>query len=443
LVGQSPILTEHIENELRGFIIAFFSPVFFAVAGLGMDLRTLLEPSLLGFTLAMIAVATIGKFLGAAVGGHLSGLTWLESAALATGLNARGSTEVIIATIGLSMGVLNNQLYTMIVAMAVVTTMIMPPTLRWVLARVPPREEERARLEKEDAEETESVPKMERVLVAVDASANGALAAHLAGLFSGGQRLLTTVLESSAKPQANVELPGMRRVSEAAASCVQRSLPPAQDDASTVTRIPLDQLIQGKAMDDANALAREAAKGYSIAFIGLGRPIAPAAHRFEAHLELLLASFDGPVAIALNGNAWIDARQAMDILVPTGGTANARLATEVALAIAKPTAGRLTAFHVFDPQEDTDMLRGRLRRGLGVSVLRDVRRLGKRSDVSVKVQTATHSRPELAIRRMAVSSKFDLVVLGASLRVGERKFLGPRTAALVQAVKAPLLVIAQ
>ena len=47
LIGQSPILTEHIEDELRGFIMAFFSPIFFAVAGLGMDLNTLTEPALL------------------------------------------------------------------------------------------------------------------------------------------------------------------------------------------------------------------------------------------------------------------------------------------------------------------------------------------------------------------------------------------------------------
>jgi ABC-type branched-subunit amino acid transport system permease subunit len=65
LVGRSPILTENIEGELRGFIIAFFSPVFFAVADLGMDLRTLLDPTLLLFTLAVIGVASIGKFLGA------------------------------------------------------------------------------------------------------------------------------------------------------------------------------------------------------------------------------------------------------------------------------------------------------------------------------------------------------------------------------------------
>ena len=57
MIGQSPILTEHIEGELRGFIIAFFSPVFFAVAGLGMDLRTLMDPTLLLFTLAVILVA--------------------------------------------------------------------------------------------------------------------------------------------------------------------------------------------------------------------------------------------------------------------------------------------------------------------------------------------------------------------------------------------------
>ena len=48
-------------------------------------------------------------------------------------MNARGSTEVIVATIGLSMGALSQNLYTMIVAMAVLTTLAMPPMLRWAL----------------------------------------------------------------------------------------------------------------------------------------------------------------------------------------------------------------------------------------------------------------------------------------------------------------------
>jgi len=52
-------------------------------------------------------------------------------------MNARGSTEIILATIGLGLGVLNQQIYTVIVLMAMVTTLCMPPLLRWALARLP------------------------------------------------------------------------------------------------------------------------------------------------------------------------------------------------------------------------------------------------------------------------------------------------------------------
>src|ERR1700745_1862784 len=47
LIGESPILTKHIEDELRGLIVAFFMPVFFGTAGLGADLTVLKDPNLL------------------------------------------------------------------------------------------------------------------------------------------------------------------------------------------------------------------------------------------------------------------------------------------------------------------------------------------------------------------------------------------------------------
>ena len=103
-------------------------------------------------TLGLIAIASIGKFGGAFVGGELGGLTRREALALGCGMNARGSTEVIVATIGLSMGALSQNLFTMIVAMAVLTTLAMPPTLRWALARLPMRKEEKQRLEREEME---------------------------------------------------------------------------------------------------------------------------------------------------------------------------------------------------------------------------------------------------------------------------------------------------
>ena len=307
LVGQSPILTEHIEGELRGFIIAFFSPVFFAVACLGMDLRTLIDPTLLLFTLAVIGVASIGKFLGAFVGGKLGGLTGAESLALATGLNARGSTEVIVASIGLSMGVLSNQLYTMIVAMAVVTTMIMPPTLRWVLARVPLREEEAKRVEKEEAQEGESVPQMERALVWVDDSANGRLAASLAGMFAAREQVLATVMEIGAGREGGAN-PGRELLTQAATLALER-VPAASDGVTaSATQMSLQELVHSKSAAADDAVKNEATKGYSIAFVGIEQPISATTNRFEEQLQRLLDTFDWTQWNALHCKAWQSAQ---------------------------------------------------------------------------------------------------------------------------------------
>jgi Kef-type K+ transport system membrane component KefB/nucleotide-binding universal stress UspA family protein len=441
LIGQSPILTEHIESQLRGFIIAFFSPVFFAVAGLGMDLRTLLDPALLGFTLAVILIASIGKFLGALAGGMLGGLNWLESLALATGLNARGSTEVIIATVGLSMGALSNQLYTMIVAMAVITTMTMPPTLRWMIGRVPLRDEELKRLEKEEAEETESVPQMERALVYIDGSANGEMTAIVAGLFAARQGVLTTVLEMPR--EEGDKMPGRTRLMAAANAALQEIPEPSEKEAPAPPKPAIEQLVQARTAQAEDAVGKEAAKGYSIAFVGIGQPISATAPRFEESLQALIAAFDGPIAILLNGGRYETASSVpLNILVPTGGSADARLATEIALTLAAASRGTLAALHVFDPREDTLLLRGRARR-LGISVLVEAHRLGKRSGVAVKGLTATSPQPETEIRRAVRRGRYDLVVLGTSLRHGETKFLGPRTLGLVQSLRTPVLLIAR
>ena len=99
-------------------------------------------------------------------------------------MNARGSTEVIVATIGLSMGALSQNLFTMIVTMAVVTTMAMPPTLRWALSSFPMRKDEKQRLEREEMEAKGFVPKLERLLLTVDESNNAKLATRIAGLMS-------------------------------------------------------------------------------------------------------------------------------------------------------------------------------------------------------------------------------------------------------------------
>src|SRR5205807_8501213 len=99
LVGQSPILTRHIDQQLRGLIVALFMPVFFGLAGLSANLEVLADPSMLILSGLLIAIASIGKFSGAFLGGAFGGLGWRECLALGWGMNARGSTEDVVAPI--------------------------------------------------------------------------------------------------------------------------------------------------------------------------------------------------------------------------------------------------------------------------------------------------------------------------------------------------------
>jgi hypothetical protein len=116
-------------------------------------------------------------------------------------MNARGSTEVIVATVGLSMGILSRQLFTMIVAMAVVTTLAMPPMLRWALRQLPLSRGERGRIERERFEERAFLANTERLLLAVDEGRNGLFASRLIGLVAGFRGIPVTVLHIAPKSE--------------------------------------------------------------------------------------------------------------------------------------------------------------------------------------------------------------------------------------------------
>ena len=172
LIGESPILTGHIQSQLRGMITAFFMPIFFGMSGLAADLTILKDWNLAGLTLLLVLIASIGKFSGAFAGAVLGRLRWREGVALGCAMNARGSTEVIVASIGLSMGALSQTLYTMIVTMAVITTMAMPPMLRKALAGLPMSKEEETRISREAVDAKGFLPGLERLLLAADESAH-------------------------------------------------------------------------------------------------------------------------------------------------------------------------------------------------------------------------------------------------------------------------------
>jgi Kef-type K+ transport system membrane component KefB len=130
---------------LRVFVLSVLAPVFFATAGLRMDLTALRQPVVFAAAVVVLLIAVVGKFAGAYIGARLSRLSRWEAIALGAGMNARGVIEVIIAMVGLRLGVLSTETYTIIVLVAIVTSLMAPPILRFALRRVEPTAAERAR----------------------------------------------------------------------------------------------------------------------------------------------------------------------------------------------------------------------------------------------------------------------------------------------------------
>ena len=105
-------------------------PIFFVIAGFGVNLRAFKDPGLWWQLLLILAVAIGGKFVGAFVGARIQRMTLQHSAAVAVLMNTRGLTELVILLIGKQVGVLDTEMFTMMVVMALVTTIMAEPLLR-------------------------------------------------------------------------------------------------------------------------------------------------------------------------------------------------------------------------------------------------------------------------------------------------------------------------
>lgn len=121
---------QQMESGLRAISYGFFVPIFFVNIGLMIDLREL-STAALWILLGISLFAIIGKILGAGGGAKLGGYTWLESLQLGIGMISRGEVGLIVATIGLAEGHLTGDVFSAVIGMILITTLVTPPLLRW------------------------------------------------------------------------------------------------------------------------------------------------------------------------------------------------------------------------------------------------------------------------------------------------------------------------
>lgn len=116
-------------SKVEDVSVILLLPLFFVFTGLKTEIGLLNEPSLWKITGLIILVAVAGKFLGSALAAKFVGQSWRNSLVIGALMNTRGLMELIVLNIGLALGVLTTEVFTMMVIMALVTTFMTGPAL--------------------------------------------------------------------------------------------------------------------------------------------------------------------------------------------------------------------------------------------------------------------------------------------------------------------------
>ncbi|MBF0157449.1 MAG: cation:proton antiporter, partial [Magnetococcales bacterium] len=126
-------LSVSMVEKLETVTVVLFLPLFFAYSGLRTQIGLLGQSEEWLVTGLLILIATLGKFGGSTLAARVTGLSWSESSIIGILMNTRGLMELVVLNIGFDLGVISPTVFTMLVIMALVTTIATTPALSWVL----------------------------------------------------------------------------------------------------------------------------------------------------------------------------------------------------------------------------------------------------------------------------------------------------------------------
>jgi len=135
LFHRYPQFVNSWRRQVGRFVVVFFLPVFFTFTGLRTNVLGLTTWSDLQWLGAILAAATLAKIIPVYLAGRLSGFDSHQSWVLGTLMNTRGLMELIVLNIGYDMGFIPQKVFTMLVLMAIVTTVMTGPLLKVLLPR--------------------------------------------------------------------------------------------------------------------------------------------------------------------------------------------------------------------------------------------------------------------------------------------------------------------
>jgi Kef-type K+ transport system membrane component KefB/nucleotide-binding universal stress UspA family protein len=444
VIRQVPRVKKETIHKLESFTFAILSPIFFGIVGLKVNLWLLGGGG--GKMLAIVlTVACVGKLVGCTIGGIWGGMRFWEAVAIAIAMNARGAMELVLATIGLSLGILNQQMFSIIVMVAIVTSFMAPLGLRLAMRLVRMTDDEAKRI---NAEQFKGAfdPARVRILVPTAGGPNAVGAARLAfGLAkrSENEIVLLYIDAVSSGWQRFKRLFQRRRGGEAGQGL--------DEHLKTVTgladgaRPPAVRQVASR--DVAASIVDEATKGYDMILVGasqrgptLGGPV----------LEDVIEAAPCHVAI-IRETAQVP--QYKSLIVPIDGSLASRVAVEfavryaevagshVTLAVTEEQRPQVAAYAAYADYASAVMTEAAPEVAADEELAR-ISTVFKASDLKPEVLRLAYDPSSSALAEEAANGKYDLVVLGAENRaVQHRLFFGYDTERLIRLSPVAVVIV--
>jgi len=433
LIAQATSLPVPTRETLERMTSAIFAPVFFGLAGLKMDLVALADPELALLAFVLLAVSTLGKFAGSLGGARLAGVhDWWRGLSYASALNARAAMGIIIATVGLSLGIIDQDMFSMLVLVSVVTAVAAPPSLRWAIQRVDIEPSEAARLAREARAGRSWVMGVERILMPVrynpDNGGTRPLEVHLLERFASGRRLAITLFTVASPEERDQARDYVDRIAQSFTG-------------HSMTRKVVD------AHDPAEAILREAERGYDLLVLGAPTESAGTHVLYTQLVDRIVRLASVPTMVISGHDRSFDEGGHHRILVPTNGRRPASTAAEVAFALAEDGHAEVVVVNVV-PEERTMYAQSRgeqvqeRHRIAGQQAVDDVVTLGREWGVRVDGYLLGGESISDAIRAFATEQQASLILIGTDVRVGSlRLALGRRVEELIEDAPCPVVVV--
>lgn len=409
VIGRSRYQRSDATQAITGVTNALFAPIFFATAGLFVDLGLLLDPTTLLWTVVVVTVAGATKLSGSYLGARLGGLRRREGLAIGVGLNARGALEIVVATIGLGLGVLNQTSYTIVVVMAIVTSMAAPPLLRLLLRDLEPSPAEAARLEREAVLGSSVIAGTRTALLPTRGGRNSIVAARL--LQHALRRDAAVALLTIPPPGGEGPVRAEEAVAEARAVFTERAV----------------ERIDRPSEDPAGTIRDEASLGYGLVALGLTEGFT-GSQALSDVLSRTIAGCEVPMLLVKEGSGVHagDLVELRRVLVPIAGTRISQAAQEIAYTLADSLDADVDVLHVVNrPQERGGEAIATNSLEVAARVLRQAGDLAERFGCVVSPLTRVGPSLGQEVLAAADARESGLIVMAAEARVsGEGLFLG-------------------